>query len=131
MLIDCPVGRYTKGEIGEVLKNDFDKYDYRIELSPVRAELSTPFIKEGTEVKRIYYFYKNEVELLKGEMNKELTLKEIKTEKNDLEKILLNVIRSFETLTGVEVDNIEWRRESIIGNRNRPVIDISIDALIK
>lgn len=48
ILIDDPSGRFRKGDIGDLSNNDFEKYEYKIELLDGRS----------------YYFYKNEIELL-------------------------------------------------------------------
>lgn len=66
MLKDDPFGVWKAGEEGTVLDNDYPKYDYRIELPPVRAEMNTSFYKKGDMLKRILYFYKDEVEILNG-----------------------------------------------------------------
>lgn len=59
ILIDDPGKRFAKGEIGIILENDYDKYDYFIELP---GKVESPF---GL-IKRQYYFYKNEIEILGG-----------------------------------------------------------------
>jgi len=48
ILIDDPSGRFKYGDIGNLVDNDYDKYEYKIELSDGRA----------------YYFHKNEIELI-------------------------------------------------------------------
>lgn len=60
ILIDGPAGRWTKGEIGKVLENDFTKYDYFVELS---GELTVNLGKEIT-YRRRFYFHRDEVEIL-------------------------------------------------------------------
>lgn len=53
VLIKDVMGRWVLGEIGEVEKNNFDKYDYFI-----------CFPEHHIHIARCYYFYKDEVELL-------------------------------------------------------------------
>ncbi len=65
---DCPMGRYKAGEIGTLLPNDFDKYDYKIELLPAQVsegmrEMST-FMPTNGVVSRVYYFRASEVDLV-------------------------------------------------------------------
>lgn len=67
ILIDDKIGRFKRGEIGEVLENDFEKYDYCVNLPGVQ---SIPAFLGGGLGKRIYYFYKNEVELLEVKYEK-------------------------------------------------------------
>jgi hypothetical protein len=57
ILSECPIGRWKRGEIGEVLENNFDKYDYFIELESIGS------------IKRFVYFYEDEVELLEEANN--------------------------------------------------------------
>jgi len=65
ILVPDPAGRWQVGEIGDVLVNDFaEKYDYCVRLPDVVATTDTSFFTEGTELKRQFYFYSNEVELL-------------------------------------------------------------------
>ena len=55
IIVDDIVGRFHKGEIGEVLENNFAvKYDYFIEICKGRA----------------FYFYEDEVELIEGDVTK-------------------------------------------------------------
>lgn len=58
ILFDDLGGRFRAGEIGEVLYNDSVKYEYFIRLP---GEIVTPF---GSGP-RCYYFYSDEVEILK------------------------------------------------------------------
>ena len=61
ILIDDGSGRFKSGEIGELLENDFEKYDYCIDLGILNvAGLSY----SPTEYRRRYYFYKDEIELI-------------------------------------------------------------------
>lgn len=55
---------FMEGEIGEVLPNDSIKYDYFIKL-PGTLQLPT-FLGCGN-IERCFYFYKNEVEIIKDE----------------------------------------------------------------
>jgi len=63
-LFNDQLGRWNSGDVGEVLENNFSKYDYFIRFD------GTDIIKNlfGTErtisVSREFYFYKYEVELL-------------------------------------------------------------------
>jgi hypothetical protein len=63
---DDPIGRFKAGEIGIILENDYDsKYDYKVELPGIRAEKAVPpFLREGDVISRVYYFYKNEIEII-------------------------------------------------------------------
>jgi len=47
ILIDDPSGRFKNGDEGVLIENNFDKYDYHVELADSRT----------------YYFYKNEIEI--------------------------------------------------------------------
>ena len=49
--------RFKYGEIGIMLENDSSKYDYFIELE---GTIDTPYGK----MKRKFYFYKDEIEIL-------------------------------------------------------------------
>ena len=62
ILITDPGSRFKTGEVGTVLKNDFIKYDYKIHLGTIKNAKLT----DGTncDYKRIFYFYKTEVEVL-------------------------------------------------------------------
>ena len=55
--------RFKACEIGDVLKNDFPKYDFKIDLGIMRSvkifEDSVPI-----DMARIFYFYKNEIKVL-------------------------------------------------------------------
>ena len=46
ILISDPAGRFEAGDVGDLIDNDFEKYDYHIELTDGRS----------------YYFYKEEIE---------------------------------------------------------------------
>jgi len=47
ILIGDLAGRFKVGDVGDLVENNFEKYDYHIELAGGRS----------------YYFYKDEVEL--------------------------------------------------------------------
>lgn len=73
ILIDDPPGRirpsgwiprWKVGEIGELLENDYQKYDYKV-LLPGFDHIDDLFGHGPVDAIRIYYFYKGEVELLK------------------------------------------------------------------
>ncbi len=67
---DCPLGRYRAGEIGTLLPNDFEKYGYKIELSPVQVSeemRDMPFMPSNGRVSRVYYFCASEVDLVSQE----------------------------------------------------------------
>lgn len=55
--------RWKIGEIGEILDNDFQKYDYKVKL-PGFDHIDDLFGRGPVDAIRIYYFYKCEVELL-------------------------------------------------------------------
>uniref|UniRef100_A0A6M3IMU4 Uncharacterized protein n=1 Tax=viral metagenome TaxID=1070528 RepID=A0A6M3IMU4_9ZZZZ len=72
VLISCPLGRWKAGEVGEVLINESDKYNFFLEF-PFKKVVSnfsdTRFIADilkikPEEVRRRYYFYANEIEIL-------------------------------------------------------------------
>lgn len=71
ILISDPLNRFTKGEIGNVLDNDSNKYDYFIELEPlpIDGKTKTPFLDGITKLKRNLYFYKSEVEIINESSN--------------------------------------------------------------
>lgn len=52
------LGRFKMGDIGEVLENDFEKYDYRVDLGPLPKSDMIGGIDGG---RNIIYFYKDEV----------------------------------------------------------------------
>ena len=56
--------RWKKGEIGEVIENDSTKYDFKVKLEG-RVPLPK-FLQESglMDTSRIFYFYKNEVEIV-------------------------------------------------------------------
>jgi len=53
VMTNDPLGRWKKWEEGILLENDFEKYDYFVELKR----------KAGSKMARNYYFYKEEVSL--------------------------------------------------------------------
>ena len=57
ILIDDPGFRFRAGEIGHVLENTFEKYDYFVQLSPIIH------LKNGI-ILRHFYFTKDEVKEL-------------------------------------------------------------------
>ncbi len=59
-LTNDPLGRWVQGEIGDTLENDYDKYDYFVQLKS-----RTIIHKDSSPVKvtRCLYFYANEVEV--------------------------------------------------------------------
>lgn len=61
ILINDINNRFQKGEIGEIIKNDYKKYDYCIKL---KDKIQLPDFLGGGTGERIYYFYKNEIEVL-------------------------------------------------------------------
>lgn len=58
ILVDDEGGRWKAGEVGIVLVNDSDKYDYKIQL-PGDIVVTGP---------RRMYFYKNEVKLVRAKV---------------------------------------------------------------
>ena len=58
--------RWKVGEIGELLENDSKKYDHKV-LLPCTVHIDDLFGRGPVDTKRIFYFYKGEVELLKEE----------------------------------------------------------------
>ena len=67
ILIDDGSGRFKSGEIGDLLEHDFKKYDYFIDLGPMPASVFPASFKgySEKEYRRRYYFFKDEVELIK------------------------------------------------------------------
>jgi len=57
ILIDDLSDRFKSGDIGSLIKNNFDKYDYYVEM------------EDG----RTYYFYKNEIEIISSKSTKRTT----------------------------------------------------------
>lgn len=58
------IPRWEAGEIGELLDNDFsEKYDFKV-LLPGIDHVDDLFGHGPVDALRIYYFYKDEVELL-------------------------------------------------------------------
>lgn len=67
ILVNDPAGRFRAGEIGDILQNTFpEKYAYFIRLPGI--EHADNFMGRGSiDVYRDYYFYADEVELLKDQ----------------------------------------------------------------
>lgn len=53
--------RWKAGEIGTVLKNTFEKYDYKIDLGTIK---NTKIFDKKIDFRRIYFFYKEEIEIM-------------------------------------------------------------------
>lgn len=66
ILINDPINRFERGEIGTLLTNDSTKYDYFVDLPPIPIDGKTKmsFLDGISVLKRRLYFYKDEVELL-------------------------------------------------------------------
>ena len=64
ILIDDPLGRWKKGEIGIVLKNDFPEYAWYLKL-PGTIKVNNFLGKGSLDAVRQYYFYTDEVEEVK------------------------------------------------------------------
>lgn len=61
ILMDDPLGRYSKGDIGILLKNDFYKYKYRVQLE----KLITTFIfGRKISYRPVFYFQEGEVKCI-------------------------------------------------------------------
>jgi hypothetical protein len=62
ILYTDPSMRFKADEIGTVMKNDFPKYDYKIDLGVIK---SVKIFGDGIpiDMQRIFYFYKNEVQI--------------------------------------------------------------------
>jgi len=61
ILQDDISNRFRKGDIGKVMENNFDKYDYFLDLGTCYAILFGKVIL----MKRHFYFYSHEVKELK------------------------------------------------------------------
>lgn len=62
ILINDPGNRFQAGEEGILLVNNFtEKYDYFVRLN---GDMETLFGDLNLKMKREFYFYKNEIELL-------------------------------------------------------------------
>lgn len=60
------IPRWKVGEIGELLENDFpEKYDFKVLLAGT-DHIDDLFGHGHVDAIRIYYFYKDEVELLEN-----------------------------------------------------------------
>lgn len=57
------LNRWKQGDIGEVIENTFDKYDYCINFGVLE---NVEFLGKTIDVQLVYFFYKHEIELLKG-----------------------------------------------------------------
>jgi hypothetical protein len=58
-----PAGRWTRGEVGESVPSDFEKYDLLLDLGVVKANL----FGRSLDARRRFYFMKDEVELVEEE----------------------------------------------------------------
>ena len=63
VLIDDGIERFKKGDIGEVIENDFDKYDHLLDFGT--ATISQPVLGV-TVIRRLVYFYKHEIKITEG-----------------------------------------------------------------
>ncbi len=61
ILYNDKLNRWKAGEIGIVLENTFEKYDYKIDLGIIK---DTEIFGEKIDFRRIYYFYKEEIEII-------------------------------------------------------------------
>ena len=61
ILYNDKLGRWKAGEISTVLKNTFEKYDYKIDLGTIK---DTELFGKKIDFKRIYFFYKEEIEII-------------------------------------------------------------------
>lgn len=64
LLYSDRAGRYKSGEVGTILLNNSDKYDYLISLVPCTSQFDSFFSKKGQLILRNFYFYKEELELI-------------------------------------------------------------------
>ncbi len=60
ILIDDASGRFKKGEIGTLLKNNFKKYDCKLYLGDIEIE-DIFYEGEMITIRRIFYFYNSEI----------------------------------------------------------------------
>ncbi len=59
----------------------------------------------------------------------DFTILEVKAEMRDLESILLGAIVKFESLTGMEIDTIDWVRDNAMSMST--LKSVSVEAVIK
>ena len=66
VLINDASNRFKAGEIGELIEHNFEKYDYCIDFGTIKEMKSdNTFIdKHFQNYRRVYYFYKDEVEII-------------------------------------------------------------------
>lgn len=64
VLIQDQCRRFGKGDVGTILPNDSEKYDYKVDL----GEIENPNVLDTAFGGRsVVYFYENEIEVLEGE----------------------------------------------------------------
>ncbi len=61
ILYNDKLNRWKAGEIGTVLKNTFEKYDYKVDLGMIK---NTELFGKKIDFRRIYFFYKEEIEIM-------------------------------------------------------------------
>lgn len=77
-LTDDPLGRFKKGEIGDVLNHDSKKYDYLLDFGDISVDSLSDesrdlcLLRGIRKIARHHYFYEHEIELL-GEKDEQYT----------------------------------------------------------
>ena len=61
ILYNDKLNRWKAGEIGTILENTSEKYDYEIDLGTVK---NTELFGKKIDFRRIFFFYKEEIELM-------------------------------------------------------------------
>lgn len=68
VLKEDPIGRFHAGEVGVLLECDYPKYQYKLELPPIKLgeedRSMVPFFKNLDVVIRQFYFYEGELEII-------------------------------------------------------------------
>lgn len=61
----CPMNRWQAGEKGTLLRNDYDKYHYKVKFDTQLPPTTIGFLGE-TRVARVFYFYDDELKAENG-----------------------------------------------------------------
>ena len=61
VLFDDPADRWKAGDVGDVVENTFEKYDYALDFGTLK---DVEFLGKKQDFARVYFFYKDEIEIL-------------------------------------------------------------------